>query len=117
VQDHCHAIELVLLSGAAGETYTVGGLKDDVSNLDIVKLILKLMEKSEDMIEFVNDRKGHDRRYAVDWTNIHEKLGWSPSVTLEEGLQKTIAWYRTHESWWKPLKEKSQQFYQANYGK
>lgn len=115
VQDHCAAIEAVLLRGKEGETYTVGGLKDDVSNLEVVKLILKLMDKTEDDIEFVKDRPGHDRRYAVDWTKIHNELGWSPSVTLEEGLVKTIEWYRTHQEWWKPLKEKAQGFFQQNY--
>lgn len=117
VQDHCSAIEAVLLKGKAGETYTVGGLKDDVSNLEVVKLILKLMGKSEDNIEFVKDRPGHDRRYAVDWTKIHNELGWSPSVTLEEGLIKTIEWYRNNEAWWKPLKEKAQGFFAQNYKK
>lgn len=117
VQDHCSAIEAVLLNGKAGETYTVGGLKDDVSNLEVVKLILKLMGKSEDNIEFVKDRPGHDRRYAVDWTKIHNELGWSPSVTLEEGLIKTIEWYRNNEAWWKPLKEKAQSFFAQNYKK
>jgi dTDP-glucose 4,6-dehydratase len=115
VQDHCSAIEAVLLRGKEGETYTVGGLKDDVSNLEVVRLILKLMDKSEDEIEFVKDRPGHDRRYAVDWNKIHNELGWSPSVTLEEGLVKTIEWYRTHQEWWKPLKEKAQGFFQQNY--
>jgi dTDP-glucose 4,6-dehydratase len=115
VQDHCSAIEAVLLKGKVGETYTVGGLKDDVSNLEIARLILKLMGSSDDMIEFVKDRPGHDRRYAVDWTKINQELGWSPSVTLEEGLKKTIEWYRHNESWWKPLKEKAQEFFRQNY--
>jgi dTDP-glucose 4,6-dehydratase len=117
VQDHCSAIEAVILKGKEGGTYTVGGLKDDVSNLAVVKLMLQLMGKSEDMIEFVQDRKGHDRRYAVDWTKIHDELGWSPSVTLEEGIQKTISWYRANEAWWKPLKEGAQGFFQQNYKK
>ncbi len=106
VQDHCRAIELVLLEGKVGETYTVGGLSKDVSNLEVVQLILKLMGKGEDMLEFVKDRAGHDRRYAVDWTKIHTQLGWEPSVTLEQGLAKTIDWYRQNEAWWKPVKGK-----------
>ena len=117
VQDHCSAIEAVLLKGKAGETYTVGGLMDDVSNIEVIKMILKLMGKSEEMIEFVKDRAGHDRRYAVDWTKIHTELGWSPSVTLEEGLQRTISWYQNNQTWWKPLKEKAQGFFQQNYQK
>jgi dTDP-glucose 4,6-dehydratase len=115
VQDHCSAIEAVLLHGQAGNTYTIGGLKDDVSNLEIVKMILRLMGGSESQIEFVKDRPGHDRRYAVDWSKINRELGWSPSVTLEEGLQRTIDWYRVNEAWWKPLKEKSQGFFNQNY--
>jgi dTDP-glucose 4,6-dehydratase len=117
VQDHCAAIEAVLLKGKEGETYTVGGLKDDVSNLEVVRLILRLMNGTEEMIEYVKDRPGHDRRYAVDWTKINTELGWSPSVTLEEGLQKTIEWYQTHQEWWKPLKEKAQAFFNQNYKK
>ncbi len=117
VQDHCAAVEAVLLRGREGETYTVGGLKDDVSNLEVVKMILQLMEKNEDQIEYVKDRPGHDRRYAVDWTKINQELNWSPSVTLEEGLRKTIEWYQAHPDWWKPLKEKAQGFFAQNYKK
>jgi dTDP-glucose 4,6-dehydratase len=117
VQDHCRAIEAVLLKGQAGQTYTVGGLTTDISNLDVVKLILKIMGKSEEYIEFVKDRAGHDRRYAVDWTKINTQLGWSPSVTLEEGLQRTIEWYKNNESWWKPLKQQAQGFFAQNYQK
>ncbi len=115
VQDHCSAIEAVLLRGKIGETYTVGGLKDDVSNLEVVKLILRIMNLGEEMIEFVKDRPGHDRRYAVDWTKMNQELGWSPSVTLEEGLQRTIQWYRQNEEWWKPLKAQAQEFFTQNY--
>ncbi len=117
VQDHCSAIEAVLLKGKTGETYAVGGLKDGVSNLEVVKLILKLMGKTESEIEFVKDRPGHDRRYAIDWTKIHTELGWSPTVTLEEGLQRTIEWYKNNEAWWKPLKQSAQSFFEANYKK
>ena len=104
VEDHCRAIADVLTKGKDQETYLIGGLSKDVSNLDVIKMILKMMGKDESLIEFVPDRKGHDRRYAVDWNKIHEDLGWSPSVTLEEGLQKTIEWYKNNEAWWKPLK-------------
>ncbi|MBW7955721.1 dTDP-glucose 4,6-dehydratase [Patescibacteria group bacterium] len=117
VQDHCAAIEAVILNGQVGQTYTVGGLKDDVNNLEVVKLILKLMGKSEEQIEFVKDRPGHDRRYAVDWTKINQELNWSPSVTFEEGLQKTIDWYQSHQDWWSPLKQQAQGFFAENYKK
>ncbi len=117
VQDHCRAIEAVLLKGQLQETYTVGGLKDDVSNLEVVKMIMRIMGQNEQMIEFVKDRPGHDRRYAVNWDKIHDQLGWSPSVTLEEGLVKTIAWYQENEAWWKPLKENTQAFFAQNYKK
>ncbi len=107
VEDHCRAIATVLLNGQEGDTYVVGGLQDDVSNIDVVRLIIEMMGCDESAIEFVEDRKGHDRRYAVDWTKIHTELGWEPSVTLEEGLEKTIQWYRENEVWWKPLKMKA----------
>ncbi|NCN03895.1 MAG: dTDP-glucose 4,6-dehydratase [Candidatus Pacebacteria bacterium] len=117
VQDHCSAIDRVLTDGQEGETYLVGGLTEDISNLEVVKLILKLMGKSEDMIEFVKDRKGHDRRYAVDWTRLNKEFGWEPSVVLEEGLERTIKWYQENEDWWRPLKEQSKEFFKKNYAK
>lgn len=117
VQDHCSAIDRVLTDGKLGETYLVGGLTEDISNLEVVKLILKLMGQSVDMIEFVKDRKGHDRRYAVDWNRLNRELGWEPSVVLEEGLEKTIKWYQENEAWWRPLKEKSKEFFRQNYTK
>jgi dTDP-glucose 4,6-dehydratase len=117
VEDHCSAIEAVLLKGKPMETYCVGGLMKDVTNLEAVKMILSLMGKDESSIEFVKDRPGHDVRYSVDWTKINQELGWKPSVTLEQGLQKTIEWYRTHEDWWKPLKgQQFQAYYQKQYG-
>lgn len=117
VQDHCRAIEQVLLDGTDGETYLVGGLLDDVSNLEAIKMILLIMGHDESMIEFVKDRPGHDRRYAVDWSNIQAKLGWKPSVTLEEGIAKTIQWYKDNEWWWRPLKDQSRQFFDQQYSK
>ncbi|KXK12015.1 MAG: dTDP-glucose 4,6-dehydratase [Microgenomates bacterium OLB23] len=111
VEDHATAIDRVLHDGKIGETYFIGGLVDDISNIDVIKMILRLMNSSEDQLEYVKDRPGHDRRYAVDWTKIHNELGWSPSVTLEEGLQKMINWYRANEAWWKPLKEKEKVFF------
>ena len=115
VQDHCSAVDRVLTDGKDGETYLIGGLVGDISNLEVVKMILHLMGKSENDIEFVKDRAGHDRRYAVDWSKIHTQLGWQPSVTLEEGLQRTIEWYQQHQDWWRPLKEQSKDFFTKNY--
>lgn len=117
VQDHCAAIDRVLTDGKDGSTYLVGGLVGDISNVDVVKLIIKLLGKSEDEIEFVKDRAGHDRRYAVDWSKIKTELDWKPTVTLEEGLRRTIEWYQTHREWWQPLKDRSQDFFKQNYGR
>lgn len=104
VTDHAHAIDLVLQKGKIGETYTIGGMEEDISNIDLIKLVLKEMNMGEDMLEYVKDRPGHDRRYAVDWTKINNELGWKPEVTLKDGLKKMITWYKENENWWKPLK-------------
>lgn len=104
VEDHCRAIEAVLLKGTIGETYCVGGMTSDVSNIDVVKKILKLLGKDESEIQYVQDRPGHDRRYAMDWSKIHKELGWKPAHDFDEWLLQTIGWYKTNESWWKPLK-------------
>lgn len=116
VQDHCKAIEMILLEGKIGETYLVGGLNKDISNLEIAKMILQLMDESDSELEFIKDRPGHDRRYAVNWSKINQELGWEPSVSLEEGLQKTINWYKHNAWWWQPLKEKNQQYFKQQYG-
>ncbi len=116
VQDHCSAIEAVLLNGQIGETYLIGGLNKDVSNLEICKMILNLMNEDENKIEFINDRPGHDRRYSVDWSKINRELGWKPSVNLEEGLTKTIQWYQDNQWWWQALKEKNKKYFQEKYG-
>lgn len=115
VQDHCSAIDAVLQNGKIGETYVVGGLTEDIPNIEIVKLILQLMGKSEDMLEYVKDRPGHDRRYAVNWNKINRELGWEPSLDLEEGLKRTIEWYKTHHDWWEPLKEKNKAYFEEQY--
>lgn len=116
VQDHCSAIDAILSQGQVGQTYLVGGMVGDISNIDLVKTILRLMGKSEDQIEMVKDRPGHDRRYAIDWSETQRELSWQPSVTLEEGLKRTIEWYQTHHEWWIPLKHKTQEFFAENYG-
>jgi dTDP-glucose 4,6-dehydratase len=116
VYDHCTAIEAVLLNGKPMETYCVGGMSQDIPNIDVVKMILRLMGKDESMIEYVKDRPGHDVRYAIDWTKIHSELNWNPSVTLEEGIKKTILWYQNHEEWWKKVKNQQfNEYYQKQY--
>lgn len=92
VKDHCIAIDTVLHKGAKGEVYNVGG-NNEKTNLEIVKTILKQLGKPEDLITFVEDRKGHDYRYAINSSKIKKELGWEPSVTVEEGLRQTIEWY------------------------
>lgn len=104
VEDHCRAIDAVLQGGSDGETYLVGGMTNDISNKDIALTVLNIMGLSQDKLEYITDRPGHDRRYAVDWTKIHEELGWEPKHTLEDWLKETVMWYQNNESWWRPLK-------------
>ena len=102
VEDHYRAIDLIIHNGREGEVYNVGG-HNEMRNIDIVKLILKELGKDESLITFVADRKGHDLRYAIDPTKIHNELGWLPETRFEDGLKKTIKWYLDNESWWKPI--------------
>jgi dTDP-glucose 4,6-dehydratase len=111
VEDHATAIEMVLQDGKIGETYVVGGLTDDVSNLDIAKRVLKIFETNEDRIEYVKDRPGHDRRYSVDWSKIKNELGWQPKYGIDQGLDKTVTWYKENKWWWKELKKQAEDFY------
>jgi dTDP-glucose 4,6-dehydratase len=111
VEDHCTAIEAVLLRGQIGETYTVGGLTEDISNLDLTRKVLTLMGKDESAIDYVTDRPGHDRRYAVNWSKINKELGWEPSKDFNARLKETVEWYLANEAWWKPLKEQSESIY------
>lgn len=104
VEDHIRAIELILKKGVIGETYCIGGLTTDINNLEIVKKILKILNKSSDEMEFVEDRPGHDRKYSIDWTKIKRELGWEPQHNFDEWLEKTVIWYKENESWWKKLK-------------
>ena len=104
VADHCQGIDLVLKQGRPGETYCLGGLTEDLSNLEIIKKIIKIMGKSEDSIEFVTDRPGHDRRYAIDWTKAKTELGYQPEHDFDTYLAQTIDWYKNNQSWWQPIK-------------
>jgi len=111
VRDHCRAIEAVLQSGKVGETYLVGGMTDDVNNLEVAKMLLRYLDLGEEKIQHVKDRAGHDRRYAVDWGKLQRDLGWEPEHTFAEWLEKTVDWYKTNEAWWRPLKEEAEKIY------
>jgi len=102
VIDHCRAIDMIVNDGKHGEVYNIGG-HNEYTNLEITKLILKFFGKSEDLITFVEDRKAHDRRYAIDPSKIKNELGWEPSVTFEEGIAKTFEWYKANQEWVKDL--------------
>ncbi len=111
VEDHCRAIELVLLKGKLGKCYTVGGMKKDVSNLELARKLLKIMKLPESRIEYIKDRPGHDRRYAVSWKKINKELGWSPKKGFFKRLKQTVKWYKENEWWWKEMKLSSEEFY------
>ena len=116
VADHCRAIDLILQKGRVGEIYNVGG-HNEMKNIDIVTLICKELGKPESLIHHVTDRKGHDRRYAIDPTKIHEELGWLPETKFADGIRKTIQWYLNHKDWWQPIiSGEYQQYYQKMYG-
>lgn len=111
VHDHCTAIDAILTSGKTGETYLVGGMSHDINNLAVAQLVLAAFGLGEDQIEFVKDRPGHDRRYAVDWSKLNRELGWQPAHSFEEWLQSTVTWYRDNEDWWRPLKGEAESTY------
>ena len=116
VEDHCKAIDLIVHGGRIGEVYNVGG-HNEMRNIDIVKLIVHALGKSEDLITYVTDRKGHDLRYAIDPTKIHNELGWLPETKFEDGIQKTIRWYLDHPAWWNEIiSGEYQNYYQRMYG-
>ena len=102
VEDHCRAIDLVLQKGRMGEVYNIGG-HNERANIDVVKVILRALKKPESLISYVADRKGHDRRYAIDPTKIHTELGWLPETRFEEGIECTIAWYLENRAWWQHI--------------
>lgn len=111
VADHCRAIDVVLQRGKIGQTYLVGGLTADISNLDVATHILRLFDKDESAITFVKDRPGHDRRYAINWEKIQTELGWQPEHTFEDWIKQTANWYRDNQEWWKPLKKEAEELY------
>ena len=102
VEDHCSAIDLVLHKGKSGQVYNIGG-NNEKTNIEIVKLIIETLGKSETLIRYVEDRLGHDRRYAIDNTKIKRDLSWRPIYTFEDGIIKTIAWYLNNKVWWQKL--------------
>lgn len=104
VDDHCRGVYKALMEGKSGETYNIGG-GQELSNLEITHLILHAMGADQSAIQYVEDRKGHDFRYSVDWSKIRNELDYEPLVKFEAGLKETIQWYREHEEWWKPLKK------------
>ncbi|WP_022711836.1 dTDP-glucose 4,6-dehydratase [Pseudochrobactrum sp. AO18b] len=115
VEDHAKALELVLMQGTVGESYNIGG-REERTNLSVVEAICDILDKQHprannksyrDLITFVTDRPGHDRRYAIDASKIEAELGWKPTVTFEAGLEKTILWYLENEWWWRPIREKT----------
>jgi dTDP-glucose 4,6-dehydratase len=107
VEDNCQAIDLILEKGKPGEAYNIGG-KCEKHNIEVVREVLKVMGRSEEMIEFVPDRPGHDFRYALDNAKIESELGWNPATSFEEGIRRTVEWYMNNPHWWKPLKERLQ---------
>jgi dTDP-glucose 4,6-dehydratase len=125
VEDHCRALALTINQGKAGEMYNVGG-NNEVKNIDLVTMLCDLMDElatalpvspAKQLISFVKDRPGHDRRYAIDASKIRRELGWEPQMTVENGLRQTIQWYLNNRDWWQPLlSQKYQAYYQKVYG-
>jgi len=115
VEDHCAGLDAVLRKGTPGEVYNLGAGQER-TNLELARHILKLVGKGEDLIEYVKDRPGHDRRYSVDSAKARA-LGWAPKIEFEEGLARTVAWYRENQGWWRRLKDGSyREYYRRTYG-
>ncbi|WP_304458186.1 dTDP-glucose 4,6-dehydratase [Alicyclobacillus sendaiensis] len=116
VWDHCAGIDLVIRHGRSGEVYNIGG-NNERTNLDIVRTILRYLGKPETLIRHVEDRPGHDRRYAIDATKIRTELGWQPKYAFEDGIRKTIEWYLTHRDWWEEVRTGAyRDYYNKMYG-
>lgn len=103
VEDHCEAIDQIIQNGKIGETYCVGG-NCEKPNIEIARKVLEILDKSEEMIEYVKDRPGHDRRYAIDFSKIKQELGWESKTNFEEGMKKTVEWYEKNQNWWRKIK-------------
>ena len=115
VEDHCKAIDLVMRKGRVGEIYNIGG-HNEMKNIDIVRLICTELGKPESLITYVTDRKGHDLRYAIDPTKIHNELGWLPETMFRDGIRKTIRWYLDNQAWWQPIIDGDyQNYYEKMY--
>ncbi|MFN2371557.1 MAG: dTDP-glucose 4,6-dehydratase [Candidatus Krumholzibacteriia bacterium] len=116
VGDHCRAVDLVLRRGVPGRVYNVGGC-NELTNLELVTLLIDRLGKPRDLITFVADRPGHDRRYAIDASRVMGELGWAPSVTFAEGLARTVDWYLDHRSWWEKIRSgEYREYYDRMYG-
>lgn len=116
VEDHCSAIDLIVRKGTVGEVYNIGG-HNEKTNLEVVKTIIQELGKSEDLINYVTDRLGHDQRYAIDPTKIHSELGWEPTTKFADGIKKTISWYLDNRAWWERIiSGEYQQYYEKMYG-
>lgn len=116
VEDHCRAVDLIIHAGKVGEVYNVGG-HNEKRNIDIVRIICQELGKPESLIVHVEDRKGHDRRYAIDPAKIHRELGWLPETKFEDGIKKTIKWYLEHKKWWQDIiNGEYQEYYAKMYG-
>ena len=116
VDDHCRGMLMAMEKGTAGAAYNFGG-SSERENIAVVTAILDAVDKTHELIRYVTDRPGHDRRYAIDWSASEEQLGWKPSYAFDEGLTATVNWYRHNEAWWRRLKDGSfKAFYAAQYG-
>ncbi len=116
VEDHCKAIDLIIRQGKNGEVYNIGG-HNEMRNIDIVKLICQHLGKPDTLIKHVSDRKGHDQRYAIDPTKIHNELGWLPETKFSDGIKKTIQWYLDNQTWWKTIiSGEYRNYYNKMYG-
>jgi dTDP-glucose 4,6-dehydratase len=117
VEDFCRAIHTVLLGGRPGEAYNVGG-PDECENLDVVRRILDLTGRDKSLIEHVRDRPGHDRRYSLSSDKLRSELGWKPEIRFDEGLERTVEWYRDNEWWWAPIRSGGyREYYERHYGR
>jgi dTDP-glucose 4,6-dehydratase len=117
VEDFCRGIHTVLERGRPGETYTVGG-PDECENIDVVRRILELTGRDESLIEHVTDRPGHDRRYSLSAQKLRDELGWEADVRFEDGLARTVDWYRDNEDWWSPIRSgEYRDYYEKHYGR